>query len=1016
MRRLTSLRLAAASVSIAALAIATAPVLAQAPGTTQQEEDVETETVSGDPTLPVGEQTEPTGAIVVTGSRIARPEYEFANPIQSFTAETIIQSGDTNLTDFLVDTPALVGSDTGEANAGSNAGFQSAGLNNLNLRNLGVNRTLVLVDGRRHVASTPGSAAVDVNTIPTELVARVDVLTGGASAVYGADGVSGVVNFVMKRDFEGIVARGQSGISRYGDGGNLFGSIVAGENFADDRANIAVAYEYSRSDRVNDKDRPFTGDPLRRFELLQDPDEFRSLDDPNVPDRRLFNDIRWSDSSPGGAVDTDFDFLPEFTGEGGIYDRGTPLPGTGGRTVGGSGTPTAGYFGDFLPFLEKHNVNALASFQVSPAARIYAEGKYVDTTAFTVSQPTFDFFTFLSAENPFLPEVIRNAIVPGAAGDFGLPDGVFISRDNLDFGIRGDTSERETLRGVLGIDGRLSDHLSYDVSYVYGQVKNRTTSTNDRVEDRYWAALDAVVDPDTGQITCRINIDGSGVINPENFGGAPVTFTPGQCVPLNILGNGSPSRAALDFISQDHVTNSKITQEVVSGALSGDLGFLFELPGGPIAFALGAEYRKETSRSTPSDLLQEGLLLDSAEIAPSFGEFDVKEVFGELNVPILKDQPFAELLSVGGAVRFSDYSTVGGTTTWKVDGLYSPVRDVTFRGTWSEAVRAPNIAELFNPRSGTFAFIDDPCDPSNLDEGAAIREANCLAVLQGLGLTAEEIANFSPATDPEQSTSQPGLVGGNPNLREETARTWTAGVILRPRFLPGFSAAIDWYDIRLEDAVNTATVSELAALCVDQPSLDNVFCEAITRDPETGFISTFVLGPQNVAEFETAGLDVTLNYRFEPALGWGTFNFNLKGGYLDKLTFIATPGADVNDDRGEIGAPKYVANADLTWTKDNWTLNYGLSWTSKVNRFTFEQIRGNPDIAAPEFLRIKERWEHDIFASVDVDDRFTFYGGVNNLFDQKPEVATFSGLPVSPLGRFFYFGARVGLDRLPRLF
>lgn len=947
------------------------------------------------------------GDIVVTGSRIARPDFSSPSPIQSFGAGAIERSGEISVTDFLADVPALLGSTTNERNAGSTAYFQSVGINLLNLRNLGTARTLVLVDGRRHVAGYPGVSSVDINTIPLDLIERVDVLTGGASAIYGADGVSGVVNFVMKRDFEGLRVRGQSGISEEGDAGQRFASIVAGRNFADDRANIAISYEYRQSDRLNDRDRAYAGDRLRRFELLQDPDEFGALDDPNVPDQRLFNDIRWQDSSPGGAVDTGFDFAPDFTGSGLPYDRGMLLPGSGGRTVGGSGTPTAGYYGDFLPYLALHNVNALMSYEMDPALRLYAEGKYAASTAFTAVQPTFDFFTFLAADNPFIPDTIRDAIVPGAAaatfGTPGSPDGILVTRDHLDFGFRASRSERETLRGVIGIDGSLANNLKYDLSYVHGRSEATTTRYNDRIADRYRAAIDAVIDPATGAPTCRINIDSS---RP-----APVTFAPGECVPLNILGVGAPSQAALDFVSLDHKTRAAFTQQVISGAIWGDLGSRLRLPAGPIGFALGAEYRRETSRSTPSDLLQQGQLLDYVEVEPSHGEYDVKEAFGEVNIPLLANVPYAPMLSVGGALRLSDYSTIGGATTWSVNGVYAPVPDISFRGTLSQAVRAPNIAELFDPLSGTFDFVTDPCDPSNINSGATTRPDNCQALLQNLGLTSGDIAAFSPATDPEANTSRLGVSGGNPDLKEETARTWTAGLVLRPRAIPGLSAAIDWYDIRLRDAINEATASELAALCVDQANVDNIFCDAVTRDPATGFVTGFVARPQNVASFDTSGLDVTLSYRFEPR-NLGRFNLRLVGGYLHKLRFIPAAGAEPDLDRGERYAPKYSGTADLTWTSGPLLLNYGLSWADKTRRFTTEELLGNPDISDPRFLFYKERWEHDIHAAYDVEDRFTLYGGVNNLTDEKPSVSSGGSYPVSPVGRFFYIGARMTLDDL----
>lgn len=961
--------------------------------------------------------------IIVTGSRISRPELSFPNPIQSFTAQDIEKSGEINLTDFLTDVPALVGSYNSSLTSGSN-GIDlapAAGLNLLSLRNLGYQRTLVLVDGRRHVAAYPGTAAVDVNTIPVDLIERVDVLTGGSSAIYGADGVSGVVNFILRRDFEGISIRGQAGISSRGDAGNRLGSIVAGQNFSDGRGNITLAYEYSKADRLKSTRRSYTGNPLKRFELLRQAPPTDRPDDPNVPDRVLFNDVRWSDSSPDGAVDLGsfdeegnfvpgaLDGVPDFTGNGLVYDRGTILPSSGGRTIGGSGTPTAGYFGDLLPSLQRHNVNALFSYEFSDAVKLFAEGKYVKTTAFTLYQPTFDFFTFLAPDNAYLAQRF---------GDLGA-GGALVSRDNLDFGIRGTLSKRETVRGVIGLKGDLNDHLRYEASYTYGRTKANSLSTNDRLADRYFAALDAVVGPD-GNVTCRINLPGEDTIDPNNYGGPPITFSPGQCKPLNIL--GSANQAGLDFVLVDHTERDRISQQVLSGYISGDFGTFVRLPGGPIGFALGAEYRKEKSTADPSDVVKEGLLLDSSEVELQNGKFDVKEAYGELNFPILKDVPLADTLSFGGAIRYSDYSTIGSTLTYKVDGVYAPIRDVTFRGTYSKAVRAPNITELFAPLSGGFEFITDPCDISNRTSGTSSREANCQALLAGLGLTPEQIANFSPSTDAEASTSRLGRSGGNPGLKEESGRTWTAGVVLRPTFVPGLAITADWYDIKLNHTINTFTATQAFNLCVDQPTLDNVFCPLTERDPVTGFPNGFTLTPQNVAVFYTKGLDFTLSYRVTPSEELGTLNFRLVGGYLKTFTFVSSPGAEPEKDAGNAYIPKYLAKFDLTWVKGPLSINYGVAWQDKTRRFSKRELKANPDLSDPKFFFIKERWEHDIQIEYRINDDFTFYGGINNFTDQKPstirtapigDISVAEGsYPVGPEGRFFYAGVKARLGSL----
>ncbi|MBB5687666.1 TonB-dependent receptor plug domain-containing protein [Sphingobium boeckii] len=950
--------------------------------------------------------------IVVTGSRIARPELDVANPIVTVTAQAIENTGQINITDVLTRNPALTASVGGSLSGGADAGFGETGANLLDLRNLGTNRTLVLVNGRRHVAGVPDSAAVDINSIPQDLIERVDVLTGGASAVYGADGVSGVVNFVLKQKFEGLIARGQAGISSRGDAGQRFGSIVAGTNFADDRGNVTLAYEYSKNDRLSSFDRSFSGDPAKNFALYRDLDDFP--DDPAVIDRILYNNLTWADSAPDGAVDLDLDGIPDFTGSGLAYDRGLSIPSSGGRAVGGSNTPTAGYFGDLLPSNERHAGNLLASFEVSPALRLFGEAKFVRTDAFSVGQPSFDFFTFLAPDNAYLND--RFGI--GAA-----PDGALISRDNFDFGIRGETIRRETARFVVGADGDISDNARYELSYVYGQTKSRSTQTSNLIADRYFAALDAVVDPGTGNIVCRSTLDPASNIDPNNFDAPATTFTPGTgsiCRPLNVLGSGVASPEALAFVLADNMTRSIIKQHVVSGSVTGDFDALFKLPGGSLGFAVGAEYRKESSLQTPDIAIQNGEFRDFAAIPISGGKFDVKEAFAELNAPILADMPFAHLLSVSAAIRFSDYSTVGNTTTWKFDGIYAPVPDVRFRGSYSQAVRAPNIGELFLPATGTFGFVTDPCDVQRLGEGTQYRAANCAAILSGLGLTPAQIAGFSPSTDSEATTSRRGTVGGNSGLREETAKTWTAGVVIQPSFIPRLSITFDWYDIRIKGAVNTPTPTELADLCVDQPSVDNIYCANVFREAGTGFVLGdgsdpqrrigFNVRPENVAAFKTAGADFSIRYRL-PEFGYGNFQLNLVGGYLDKIEFVPTLGADTDNDILEAYNPRWRLNGSVDWQLNDVSISYNMAYFSKTRRFTTEQLAANPDISDPKYFFYKERWEHDLRLSVDVGDRFTLYGGVNNIFDSKPSFDQLS-YPVSGIGRFLYAGAKVKLGKL----
>lgn len=958
------------------------------------------------------EQDQELDEVIVTGSRIARAADETPNPVLSITQEELRYTGLVNLSETLAHFPALVASGTRFDFAGSSAPIGLSGVNLLDLRNLGTDRTLVLVNGRRHIGGVPGSAAVDVNTLPVDLIQSVDVLTGGVSAIYGADGVSGVVNFITRRDFEGLVLRGQGSLSGRGDGGQRFFSLTSGENFADGRGNVTLSYEFAADDAVHATDRPRAGDPMRAWGLVRNPDD--PDDNPDLYDYIPLNNLRYFNSALNGAVDTDWDFLADFTGTGESYDHGVVLNDRG-LTYGGSGTPQAGFGGDLQTKMRRHVANIFSSYQLNDSVRLFAEGKYVHGRTWNSHQPSWDDPVYIAMDNPFIPDVIRDAVEPGVGGGLGLPDGVLVFRDNLDLGRRQEVNTRQTLRSVLGIDGRIGGiGPRYEVSYTFGQSRFRSVNPNHRVDERHYAALDAVDEGEyltgtpNGNIVCRIDLEPEGTpINLVNWGEVPQTFTPGPnsgCVPVNPFGYGQDP-AAVDFVGLDVATRTRMTQHVVSAWLSGDLNRYFTLPAGDVEWAAGLEYRKEKSRSTPDQMIQDGLMWGIPQIAPDSGHFDVGEAFVEVSVPVLRNAPLADSLDVGGALRVSDYSTVGKTTTWKLDARWAPVRDIAFRATYSEAVRAPNISELFTPESGTFEFIDDPCDAAFIGQGSQYRADNCAQMLADLGIDPED---FNPS---EYSTNLPGRLKGNPDLMEETAKSWTVGFVYRPVALPDLKVTFDWYDVRLRNAVSTPTAQQMADLCFDQPTLDNTFCEGITRDPTTGYIDDFLLWPQNVSRFTTAGADLTVNYSFSPWPNLGRFEWKLTGGYLDELTFIATPGAEVTDNRGDMWAPKYTAATDLTWRRASWAVNYGINYFSRTRRFTEAEKRADPDIADPKYFYYSAKWVHDLHASYTMPDHdLEMYVGVNNLFNRQPD---FPGVnyPVGFMGRYFYGGVRFALGR-----
>ncbi|MBS0473911.1 MAG: TonB-dependent receptor [Proteobacteria bacterium] len=938
--------------------------------------------------------------IVVTGSRIARPEANVPNPLVTVSSEQITDSGTTNLTDYLKSIPALAGSQSSYDNSGDRANIGTTGLNLLDLRNLGADRTLVLIDGRRQVAAVDGTQSVDINTIPSDLIERVEVSTGGASAVYGADGVSGVVNFIMKKNFSGITGRAQAGISGHGDAGQRLISLTAGHNFADGRGNIAIAWEHGEEDRLQTRDRDWmTG--TNRIGFYRNAGETEASPDASGgdPDYIPLNNIRYNDTSRAGGIDVDWDGIPDFYGaNGAVYDRGTFVPDY--YQQGGSGTLVSDYGNDLLPQIRRDVFNGLAHFDVSPALTLYAEAKYAKTKSYSLGQPSFDYYLVIPEDNPFIPAAVRPFIDPALGG-------VMVNRDNFDLGQRGEDITRETIRTVVGAKGSLSDHLKYDVSWVYGRAKITSHYIGDILTDRYYAAIDAVQGPNG--ITCRVNLDPTWTPNqPYNYTRneiPPTTFTPGQCLPLNLFGEGLNSQAALDWIKTDTTDRSRLTQNVVNASITGDTGGFFKLPGGPVGFAIGGEYRKETSSFVADPLAQQGLTFTNV-LGNTTGKFDVWEAFGEVAVPLLSDRPFFHRLELEGALRYSHYSSIGNTTAWKLGGTWAPVRDIAFRGTWSRAVRAPNIGELYGARSQTFEFIDDPCGQSYLIHGTQYRVANCQTLLSGLG-----VANPGAYND-TRSVNIPGYSGGNPNVKQEAAKTWTAGVVLQPRFIPRLVLTADWYDIRIENAINTVDAQTVADLCVDQPTLANQYCAAITRQnggQNAGFITGFEVGPVNVANFRTAGLDVMLDYRI-PTERLGTFSVHMVGNYLNKLTFIPIPGSPPVDSSEQPYAPKYQASVDLGWKMGRVKVSYGIDYFSKVYRYKRQTVATDPDIVAPQYLKLKPRWQHDINVGVDVNDDFEFFGGVRNLFDQKPDIGSLN-YPISAVGRYFYAGVKVKMGK-----
>jgi outer membrane receptor protein involved in Fe transport len=1060
---MTMRRLLTASALVSTLAFYPAVAAAQA---ATADTPVQTAVGAGDQanaaTNPTTEQApaQSDAEIVVTGSRLARPNLDSPAPVTSVTSELLTSTGNLSIGDALNQLPALR---TSYSQANSTRFIGTAGLNLLDLRGLGTSRTLVLVNGRRHVTAQPGSFVVDTNTIPTDLLERVDVQTGGSSAVYGSDAMAGVVNFVLKRNFEGLRATGQGGISSHGTRGSYFGALTAGKNFADGRGNIAAAAEYSFSDVVYYTDRDdITGAYSGRSQFNATQNVGPNLN-PNagpirtspesalgdgIPDTSFLRNVRNNTISEGGlftascpTVAATGESAAAFAGRRGVACSGLANIGSSntlsqyGRTfvfnpdgsltanncttdlrpfgsgncVGGQGS-TLRLNGMLQPKLERFSGNILAHFDVSDAFKPFVEAKYVRINALQEGQPTFANNTF-SINNPYLTSQARatlvSALAPGATS-------FTAQRFNVDFGGRGEVHRRETFRIVGGVEGDFGEDWHYEVSANYGRLDTFYKTNGNYVTAKYNNSINAVRNA-AGQIVCGINADAS------------ATNDDPSCVPVNLFGQGQVSQEALNYFSITSTRKQKAEQLDLVGYVNGKL---FRLPGGDVTFSLGGEYRRETAFSKYDDLTASGATFLNS--IPTFAPpaYDIKEAFGELSIPLLANRPFFHELTFSGAARVSDYNlgNAGKPWTYNLNAVWAPVRDITFRGSYARSVRAPNLSELYTANNQTFAQPADPCSQNNINNNPN-RVRNCAAA--GVPTT----QTFNGTTEPFTNNASSSIYGfnrGNPDLNAEKSRSFTVGTILQPQALRGFSLTVDYYNVTIKDAINSLLPQTIINQCYDNPSgIDNQFCAVVFRNPNGTFagqqnvlhggatVSFPTTGPSffsqgfNYAKLETSGIDIDASYRTRIS-DTGTLSLRLLAAYVAQNNGYTDIGDPTYRDRykGELGYSawrgQFVGNLDFKTFDIQYRVRYeGKSVISEwetQHAFDGRPAR-NPDAYPVVFY--PEAFYHSVQFGINATERFRFYVGVDNLTDKKPPydlLGVISGDPYDNIGRFFYSG------------
>jgi len=956
--------------------------------------------------------------IVVTGSRIATDSnLTTPNPVNMIEGEEISLSGQTDIANFLRDMPALFSTLPANQSARNDAPL---GTSQLNLRGLGTNRTLVLVNGRRNVSGVAGTAAVDISSIPASLIERIDIVTGGASAVYGADGVSGVVNFILKEDFDGLELRGSATGTEAGGGAEFQLGTVGGTSFADGRGNAVVAAEWTRVNEIDASQRAgFAGRNLASFmptspELAAflgiNPDAANTFaTNRTLPVSSPFGIIFLEDANdriapgfsainilfPDRTVGADGFPVAQVIDENGVlrpFNRGDFFVNLF-EAVGGDGIAATPNIIELQPQTTRLNFTGNMDYEMHPRARFFAETRFSYMETESRNQVNgFNDDIPISLDNPFIPPALRSQI--NSLIDEGIEPSLVVSRDNLDVPAL-TTADQHSFRIVTGVDGDLGAGWDYSVAYNFGRTDRTARNATARVEDRFFAAVDAVLDPETGEIVCRSDLDPSAVPPIAPFPDARtgfLTFTPGdgQCVPINIFGRGTTSAEAAAFIFQPDRSKSQMTQEVVTAIFTGDSSALFSLPAGPIGIATGLEYRDERSEFEPGSLQGAGLTFNSVttRTEPVSGSFDVKEAFGEVSIPVISDRPFFESVTLNAAVRFADYSTVGNNVSWSYGGTWSPVQDVMIRGTYGRSVRAPNINELFSPPQPIFiGAASDPCNENLIDGGSEFRRANCEQLVGPNFDSTEFVSAFIT-----------GRAGGNPDLDEETADTFTFGLVLTPRALPGFTATVDFYDVTIEDAIDSVPGLTVIQRCVDAPTLDNSFCPLVDRDPVDGFITFFRSGQQNIAKLEARGVDFDLNYVFEPGLGnvflglSGTRNLRLRD-----FQFQDFP--DEFESRvGEFTFPKWVLNARVSWRVNDLAVNWRTNYQSSqlLPGIANQDMDNNPDFVDP--FKTGNAFVHHLSATYDLTENLHLGATIFNVFDRDP----FLGTVTRPAG----FGGR----------
>ncbi|WP_379922315.1 TonB-dependent receptor plug domain-containing protein [Erythrobacter sp. R86502] len=912
-----------------------------------------------------------TRSIVVTGSRIARPDLDSASPVTTVSGETIGLTGTLTLEELINDLPQLI---PGNNRTSNNSGGESFAT--LDLRGLGPNRTLILVDGER-VAASSTTGAVDISQIPTSLIERVDVVTGGATAVYGSDAVAGVINFILKDDFEGLELTFQNEISGDGAGYNYAINGVFGGNFDDGRGNVALAVQYYDRDPVSQGrfDYSRTSGALGLVD-----DTLVVVDDPadlGADGAVIFsggsatnpfgtvvnnggNPFQGLATNPGvgpnfASFDNDCNPATANTAVNGgslSFDTAGNLRpnSTGGQCAIPVGNSSRYSFNDqnflLIPF-DRLNVSSIASYEFTDKTSAKFFGSYTRTTSVVNLAPTpaaGGTGFLIPVDSPLIPADLAAALAtrPDPLAPFNF------NRRFAETGPRIGTNESQQLQLRTFVTHELSDDWTATAVASYGRTDF----------DSYSQGNINRVAVDQGLRGCQ---NSAGVV-----GGAGIL--PG-CVTVDIFGANALTPTMVNFIQTDTYDFSEFEQVRAALNLAGSL---FELPGGPVGVAVGAEYRKDTGLSVPDDAKQRGEIIGFNASQPIAGSIDVKEVYGEIRVPVLGGDGFPELLAFEAGARYSDYSSVGTLFNYKFGVEFAPFEAIRFRATYNKAARAPSVFELFQNGDQGFPSYSDPCNQIN----AARDTAFCQAQFTAAGANPALVTGFAQSNQQVQA-----FAFGNPGLTEEDAETYTIGAVIAPDSFPlgRFSATIDYYNIKLQDRIAAQGAQFFLNQCFNQ-QLQSA-CDRIVRSSATGEVesinTTLVNGD---TDLQTSGIDVGLNWAVPLFSGRLTINELLT--WVDKFDIGGTDFVDTAD--AGIGAitSEWASTLQVAYQQERFTGQ--VRYVYKSGGDQSGALFGPDEDTGFRTPRVPDLHVVDLSLRYKVSDGFAITGIVNNVLNDTP--------------------------------